>query len=77
MNFNIYVEDSLAERLEHLSEQQGKKRNAIIREALEAWIARFTPNTWPDIVMNYDGTEDGITFEATRSELLPPREIEL
>jgi Ribbon-helix-helix protein, copG family len=77
MNFNIYVEDSLAEKLERLSEQQGKKRNAIIREALEAWVARFTPNIWPDIVMNYDGTEDGITFEATRSELLSPEEIEL
>lgn len=76
MNFNVYIEDSLAERLDRLSQQQGKKRNTIIREALEAWIAQFSPTTWPDEILTYTGTQDPIIFESYRSDLLPPSEID-
>lgn len=74
MNFNIYVEDHLAEKLDHLSQQQGKKRNAVIREALEAWITQNTVTTWPEVVMNYQGDPEAIAFESYRDELIPPTE---
>jgi hypothetical protein len=77
MNFNICLEDSLIEKLDYLSKQQGKTRNTIICEALEAWTTRFSLTTWPDIVLNYSGTGDSIIFESTRSELAPPKDINL
>ncbi len=77
MNFNIYVEDNLATQLDRLAKQQGKKRNTIIREALEAWTARHLPTTWHEDVLAYTGSENSIVFEAYRDELLPPKEPEL
>ncbi|HLO83896.1 MAG TPA: hypothetical protein VK203_02620 [Nostocaceae cyanobacterium] len=34
------------------------------------------PQTWPDIIMQYQGVEESIIFESYRDELLPPNEIE-
>ncbi|PZD74938.1 hypothetical protein C1752_00632 [Acaryochloris thomasi RCC1774] len=77
MNFNVYVEDQLVERLELLAKQQGKKRNTIIREALEAWTTLNLPAAWPDNVLTYSGSTDGIVYESYRNELLPPTDPEL
>ncbi|MCG9890980.1 MAG: ribbon-helix-helix domain-containing protein [Thermosynechococcaceae cyanobacterium MS004] len=77
MNFNICLEESLIEKLDYLSKQQGKTRNTIIREALEAWTTQSSPTAWPDIVLNYSGTGDSIIFESTRSELTPPKDVNL
>lgn len=76
MNFNVYVEDRLAQEIERFAQEQGKKRNAIVREALELWIAQHKTVSWPEVVLNYEGEEDseGITFEAYRDELLVPVE---
>lgn len=77
MNFNVYVEDQLAERLDLRTKQQGKKRNTIIREALEAWTTLNLPAAWPDDVLTYTGSTDGIVFESYRPELSPPIDPEL
>ncbi|MGB7416467.1 MAG: ribbon-helix-helix domain-containing protein [Thermosynechococcaceae cyanobacterium] len=74
MNFNVYVEDNLANRLDRLAKRQGKKRNAIIREALEDWTIKHLPATWPDEVLEYTGSQDSIVFESYRDELLPPKD---
>ena len=74
MNFNIYVEDSLGEKLEELCQITGKKRNSIIREALEAWIAKHAMSSWSDSILKYEGREVDIEFESYREELLSPNE---
>ena len=76
MNFNVYLDYALAQKLESLSRKQGKKRNAVIREALEAWIIQANSQTWPTTVMDYEGTSDWIAFEEYREELLAPQELE-
>ena len=76
MNFNIYVENTLSAQLDQLAKQQGKKRNAVIREALEAWIKQQMVTTWPDAVLNYQGELGAIAFESLRKELNPPIEVE-
>jgi hypothetical protein len=32
--------------------------------------------TWPEIILQYQGTEESIIFESYRDELLPPKEVE-
>ncbi|MBD2693175.1 hypothetical protein [Anabaena catenula] len=34
------------------------------------------PTTWPEIILQYQGTEESIIFESYRDELLPPKEVE-
>ena len=38
MNINIYLEDSLADSLNHYVKETGQSRNAIIREAVQEYI---------------------------------------
>ncbi|TAE55821.1 MAG: hypothetical protein EAZ76_13030 [Nostocales cyanobacterium] len=33
-------------------------------------------NTWPEIIIQYEGTEENIIFESYRDELSAPTEIE-
>jgi hypothetical protein len=37
----------------------------------------LTPIVWPDIVLAHNGIDDHIIFESTRSELTPPKDINL
>ncbi|MEA5508722.1 ribbon-helix-helix domain-containing protein [Crocosphaera sp. UHCC 0190] len=77
MNFNIYIEDELGEKLQQVCQVTGKKRNAIIREALVSWLSQHQSPTWPKSIQNFEGDKNIIPFESYRSELLPPTEEDL
>jgi metal-responsive CopG/Arc/MetJ family transcriptional regulator len=72
MNFNIYIEDELVENLEYIAQKQGKTRNALIREAVRNYISNQKSYKWSEIIMSFQGVDEGITFESYRDELLPP-----
>lgn len=73
MNFNIYLDDRLAEQIQSLAFLTGKKRNAIVREALEAWVKEHSGKSWSSSILNFEGIADTeITFEAYREELVQP-----
>ena len=74
MNINIYLEDSLADSLNHYVKDSGQSRNAIIREAVQEYIITHQVKKWPDSVLKYKGTKDIAPFESSRDELLPPKE---
>lgn len=74
MNINIYLEDSLADSLNHYVKGSGQSRNAIIREAVQEYIITHQVKKWPDSVLKYNGTKDIASFESSRDELLPPKE---
>lgn len=74
MNINIYLENELAEEINCLVKSTGKSRNAIVREALKEWVAHHTSRTWSKAILNFKGCPDIPPFEATRDELILPKE---
>lgn len=77
MNFNIYLEDKLGKELEEIAYNSGKSRNALIREAIQFWLSAQTKKEWSKKILEFQGLEESICFEAYREELLPPDEIEV
>ena len=73
-NMHVYLEDPLIQGLAALSEQTGKKRNALVREAVAEYIHRQQTETWPDALINYVPDKGLEPFERHRRDLLPPRE---
>lgn len=49
----------------------------IIESCVFVTFLPTKPTTWPEIIMQHQGTEENIIFESYRDELLPPPEIEL
>jgi predicted transcriptional regulator len=74
MTFSIYLDDKLTERLNRVATESGKARNALIREALEEWLARSRAKKWPEAVMAFKGVGGAQRFEDARKTLKPPRD---
>ncbi len=74
MNINVYLEDSLAQSLNRQTKKLGKSRNAIIREAINAWIAHHEHKLWPNSILNFKGIQSMLPFESSRNELTQPKE---
>jgi hypothetical protein len=74
MTFSIYLDDKLTKRLNRIAAESGKARNALIREALEEWLARSHAKKWPETVLVFKGVRGAPRFEETRKKLKPPRD---
>ena len=74
MTFSIYLDEKLSKRLNRVVSESGKARNALIREALEEWLAKSQPKRWPEVVLAFKGVRGAPSFENTRKTLKPPRE---
>lgn len=72
MHFNVYIDDQTGQQLTEVAQQSGQTRNALIRSAVQDWLARQNKPQWPDVVMDF-ASMDGIPpFEAGRDQLKPP-----
>ena len=74
MNINIYLEDSLADSLNHYVKDSGQSRNAIIREAVQEYLTTHQVKNWPESVLQHKGIKGVAPFESHRKELIPPKE---
>ncbi len=72
MHFNVYMDDQTGQQLTDVAQQSGQTRNALIRCAVQDWLARRNKPQWPDVVMRFTGMEDMPPFEIGRDELKPP-----
>lgn len=72
MNFNIYLDDETGQQLNHVAEQAGETRNALIRQAVNEWLNRHGKPSWPDAVIAFKGVANMPPFEASRDRLKPP-----
>jgi len=72
MHFNIYIDDQTGQRLTDVAQRSGQTRNALIRNAVEEWLARRNQPQWPDVVLGFTGMDDIPPFEAGRNHLKPP-----
>ncbi|GHU08369.1 hypothetical protein AGMMS50225_06880 [Betaproteobacteria bacterium] len=69
MHFNIYLEDETGLRLTEAAQQTGENRNALIRRAVQEWLARYGTPQWPEAVLSFTGEPDMPAFEAGREYL--------
>lgn len=69
MNFNVYLDDELSQRLESICQLTGKKRNTLIREALLMCLSQYTLSEWPDSIQEFKEDTEIIPFESYRDEL--------
>ncbi|CAG0926604.1 MAG: hypothetical protein EFKGCFLK_00659 [Rhodocyclaceae bacterium] len=72
MHFNIYIDDQTGQKLARVAEEAGESRNAIIRRALQEWLACRGKPSWPEEVMAFEGLPDLPPFESRRDRLKPP-----
>lgn len=72
MNFNIYLDDQTGQQLVMAAEHTGETRNALIRKAISAWLARYNQPTWPEEVLSFNGLADMPPFESGRAGIIPP-----
>ena len=72
MHFNVYFDDQTGKQLTDVAKQSGQTRNALIRSAVQDWLARRNKSQWPDVVMDFTGLDDMPPFEAGRDQLKPP-----
>lgn len=77
MNFNIYIDEELGQKLENICQLTGKKRNTLIREALEAWLLQYPMREWPSSIQEWIGDPEVARFEFYRSELEEPLEKDM
>lgn len=74
MNFNVYLDDDTAKRLQEATEVSNESRNAIIRKAITFWLSYSNKNKWSDEILNFQGVEDFPAFENNRDDLTLPKE---
>ncbi len=74
MNLSLRLDGDLARRLNVMAQTMGQSRNALVRKAVEEWLARQTGPRWPAEVARCSGLPEAVPFEDTRSELLHPEE---
>ena len=72
MHFNVYIDDQTGKRLSDVAQQSGQTRNALIRSAVNDWLARRNYPQWPDLVMSYTGMDEMPPFESDRDQLKQP-----
>lgn len=58
--------DELIRVVDRLAHEQRSSRSAVIRSALETYVARFQSSGWPDEVRAWTGEADYPPFESSR-----------
>lgn len=72
MHFNVYFDEATGQRLTAVARQVGESRNALIRKAVDEWLARQARPQWPEVVMDFQGMADVPPFEEGRKQLRAP-----
>lgn len=68
MNFHVYLDDKLSQEVQMLCQTNHKKRNAIIREALQMYIQARKKAVWSDSILSFEGISKFPSFESYRNE---------
>ncbi len=74
MNFNVYLDDDTAKKLQEATELSHESRNAIIRKAITFWLSYSNKNRWTDDILAFQGIEDFPAFENNRDDLILPKD---
>lgn len=67
MNFSIHIDEPLAKALARAVKRAGKTRNALINEALRAWLEQQARTEWPAELLEAEPFDDLVPFEQGRT----------
>lgn len=70
MSFHVYLEPDLELKLASLCKKTGKKRNAIVREALRDYVDQHLNTDWPKGFFDFAADPNTPAFEDARKEEL-------
>jgi predicted transcriptional regulator len=74
MNFSIYIDDQLGQRLNEVAKASNQSRNALITEAISVWLKVNEKSHWPDEIIQFEGVKDVPSFESHRDDLAPAKD---
>ena len=69
MNFNVYVNKNMGEKIIKIAKASHRSRNSIVTEALESWLKEQQGSRWPEKFFDFSAIEDVPDFTAYRKEL--------
>lgn len=69
MHFSIYLDDETGSHLNRLARRLRTSRNAVIRQALQEWVANKGRKQWPREFLEFQGEPGLAPFESHRAEL--------
>lgn len=69
MNFNVYVNRGMGEKITKVAKKMHRSRNSIVTEALEEWIDAHTPAQWPKNFFDFSPIKNVPDFKELRNEL--------
>lgn len=74
MSFSVHLGADLQERLDRLARATGRKRNALIREAVEELLRARERSVWSERILHHTGFLDAPRIEEDRGDVLEPRD---
>lgn len=78
MHYNLWFNQELVKGIEVIMKKTGKKRNTVVKEAVEKYVKDWNQSSWPEVIKNFKGIEDfkeEDRFENFRKELKEPRGV--
>lgn len=69
MNFNVYLNKEIGEKISRIAKDRHRSRNSIINEALEKWLEDQTTTKWPKNFFNFSPIEDVPDFKSFRNDV--------
>ena len=76
MHFNLWFNETLVEGIERIMASTGKKRNTVVKDAVEKYLKDWNESSWPESIKAFKGFEDfkeEDRFENFRNGLEEPR----
>jgi hypothetical protein len=74
VSFHVYVEPELQDKLDALCKKTGRKRNALVREALRDYVEKQAVSAWPPSFFDFKADQSFPRFESLRDDLAPDRD---
>jgi hypothetical protein len=69
MNFNVYLNKAIRERMTKIAKITHRSRNSIVNEALEEWLNKHASTEWPKGFFDFEPINDVPNFKDLRSNL--------
>lgn len=69
MNFSVYLNKRMGEKITKMARSLRRSRNSIICEALEEWLISHSRAKWPKHFFDFPPIEDVPDFKALRKDL--------
>lgn len=68
MNFNIYINRDIGEKITKTAAHLHRSRNSIITEDVQEWLDRHVESSWPKDFFSFEPIHDVPDFKESRKD---------